>query len=281
MHIEYSKGLNMLTIAVVLLSLAAGLYEVVLGHGGIGSSAAFFLIASLAVSIASAALLISREFRTGFLLSLLAMLIGWRVAGLNDLQIVVVPLVCAYILYLAQFANVARNDLRSARQSAPGTAHHLTVFEWQLTLVRLLVGLGFAIHCAEKLFAGSETHMAAATDFAGLGVPYPGVFVWLAGACELAAAIGVGLGVLTRLAALLTAVYLVTATALGGHFANGYIWANDGGGWEYPFIWVALVLGFVVTGAGRFSIDGVLRESNRLPRFLRVFWKGSSRPARP
>tara|TARA_B110000503_G_scaffold50909_1_gene82355 strand:- start:67719 stop:67964 length:246 start_codon:yes stop_codon:yes gene_type:complete len=74
---------------------------------------------------------------------------------------------------------------------------------------------------------------------------------------------GIGLGFLPRLTGACAAMYFLIATYLGGHFGNGFIWASEGGGWEYPALMIALFLVFTAIGATRFSLDGMMRNVGR------------------
>jgi len=58
---------------------------------------------------------------------------------------------------------------------------------------------------------------------------------------------------------------------MGHHFSNGFIWASPAGGWEYPALCIALFLSFFLRGAGLFSIDGVLQQTYKLPRWVVAF----------
>ena len=144
----------------------------------------------------------------------------------------------------------------------------MTLADWHLTFIRLYIGLDFVPHFTEKLFVGAGPRMDDVKAFEQLGTPAPDALVWLAGLCELGAAIGVGLDLLTRLACIGTTLYLLIATLMGGHFALGFIWASLGGGWEHPVLWIVLILSFCYTGAGAFSIDGVLRRHFKLPGWV-------------
>lgn len=105
-------------------------------------------------------------------------------------------------------------------------------------LLRVTLGLLLLAHAGIKLFVFTPAGTAA--YFAHLGLPgllaYP--VIALETVCGLALVAGVG----TRLAALAAAADLLGATLIV-HAANGFSFANAGGGWEYPAFWtVALVV---------------------------------------
>lgn len=222
-----------------------------------------FMIFWLAVSVACSFLLSPKCFRAGFLTGLLALLFGWRIAGLDGVDVVAYPLLLAFAAYVFQFFDVMRLDLRR------GANRLMSAAEWQLTLIRIYIGFDLVPHATEKLFAGPAHFEADVKAFADFGLPMPGAFVILGGLCELGITIGIGLGLLTRLAGYCSALYYLIATLIGGHFLNGFIWANAGGGWEYPVLMMVLFITFSVRGAGPFSLDGVLAISPWTPEPLR------------
>ena len=226
----------------------------------------FWLGASLVATLAIA----RWDFATGYLVGLLLLLVAWRIGGLHGLNWVTYPLTGAFVCLVAQYFDTARRNLGVGDESRGWTAAKLTVAGWHLTFFRIYIGLDFVPHFTEKLFAGAEPHMDDVKAFAELGVPSPGFFVWLAGLCELGAAVGIGLSILTRLAAPCAALYLFVATILGQHFKLGLISANPGGGWEYPVMWMVLLLSFIYAGAGPFSIDGAALRRKRVPDWLLV-----------
>lgn len=269
-----SRTLRWLAIGLTALGLIGGIYALVTGRAdGLPAIAAVWLILWLTVSIAAGLwLAYLGELVPGFLVGLLAMLVGWRIAGTYLVGPVVWPLLLAFVAYVAAFLSAAAHDRR-----APGPA--MSLVEWHLTFVRIYIGFDMVPHFTEKLFAGPGPFGEDVAVFASLGVPFPMGFVVLAGLCELGIAIGIGLGVLTRLAAPCAVLYILIATVLGGHFDLGFIWASPGGGWEYPVLMMVLFGSFVVTGGGRFSIDHALAGWSGLPPRLRLFM--SKPPAAP
>ncbi|MFG1422430.1 DoxX family protein [Roseixanthobacter liquoris] len=141
--------------------------------------------------------------------------------------------------------------------------------EIQLFLIRVYVGLDFIPHFSEKLFEGPGPRGEDIAAFQHMGVPAPAVMVLLAGLCELAAFFGLTFGFWTRLAGLGTALYLIIALALGGHFQNGFLWVNAGGGWEFAAFWAFVCASFVLTGGGPLSLDAVVRRLPGVPPLLR------------
>lgn len=222
-----------------------------------------FMVLWLALSVACSVFLAPRNFTAGFLTSLACMLIGWRIAALNDIDAVTYPLLVAFLAFVFQFFDCIRTDLQR------GTARLMSTAEWQLTFIRLYVGFDLVPHTTEKLFAGPSFFDGDVKAFAALDVPMPDAFVILGGFCELGIVIGIGLGLLTRLAGVGAALYYVIATIIGGNFFNGFIWVNPGGGWEYSALMIILFLTYTVRGAGPFSLDGVIANKGWMPSILR------------
>ncbi|OGO94080.1 MAG: hypothetical protein A3F41_04835 [Coxiella sp. RIFCSPHIGHO2_12_FULL_44_14] len=203
-----------------------------------------------------------RCYRVGFLLAMLAIVLILRSLGVNQLYALTLPSLSALLFMILLFFCMVYEDQK--KRSLP-----LSLLEWQLTFIRLLFGLNLAAHCAEKLFAGPAPFHRDVLDFIYLGVPHPEYMVFLAGLLELGGLISLSLGFLTRLGAIGTALYLIVATVLGHHFSSGYIWASTGGGWEYPMLWILLILSFAVVGAGTFSVDAAIQARCHVPQWIR------------
>jgi putative oxidoreductase len=206
---------------------------------------------------------IEAAFVPNFLITTFTMMIGWRISALYELTLISYLLFVVFILLFINFLYCVITNLRQPSQYK----HAYTLSEWQLIFIRLYIGFDFIPHFTEKLFSGIAPRMIDIQAFMHLGVPDPVFFVWLAGLCELAAAIGVGLGLFMRLGALGAVVYLLIATYLGHHFSLGFIWA--GGGWEYAIMWTVLIFSFVVTGFHAFSIDQYLEDKFKLPKWIK------------
>jgi len=126
--------------------------------------------------------------------------------------------------------------------------------EWTLPLLRLLAGLSMAMHGWVHI-RGDMAQTAA--YFASEGY-VPGLFwAWAVTLTEFVGGICLAIGFLTRLVAVPIFLFLITAVFY--HMRNGFFW-NEGG-FEYPLMWAAVVLVFLVKGGGRASVDGLLRKN--------------------
>ncbi|GHB17038.1 DoxX family protein [Salinicola rhizosphaerae] len=220
------------------------------------------VVGLLAISLVVNLVVTPRWFRIGFLVSLLTFVTGWRVAAMHDVWPLMIAGFVTFLALVAQFADAMRKDWQSRGSAA--FANHLM---WQLALVRLYFGVNEVGHATEKIFAGQASFEHMATQFGQLGTPMPGLFVIAAGLVEFSLAIGVGLGLFTRFFAALGTLYFLVATVAFGHeWVHGYAW--DGSGWEYIALLIVFYVSLLLSGGGRFSIDGWLLERGLIPHTL-------------
>ncbi|WP_207211584.1 MULTISPECIES: DoxX family protein [Rhodoplanes] len=164
-----------------------------------------------------------------------------------------------------------RHQTLGVDRGLPGPARQATYNEWVITFIRLYVGLMYVAHFAGHLFAGPPAFGVFVAYFGSLGLPFPEGWVILAGVIELAAAIGVAFGFMTRIAAVCSVIYLFVSVGLGGHYGVGYVWVLPTGGWEFPALWMFVTAMMAAAGGGAISIDALLRERARtLPGVLRA-----------
>lgn len=218
--------------------------------------AGLFTICFLAISTVVWLVVVPRAFVPGFMVGLLTLLMGWRIPGLLGVDLIAWTLLPAFLAAVIVFFIARREDLRRTVPVMDST-------NWGLAFLRLYVGFDLVPHFTEKLFAGPGPRLEDVSAFQSMDLSGAFWFVLVAGLCELGIAIGIGLGFLTRLAGVCAALYFFIATYLGGHFSNGFIWASEGGGWEYPALMITLFLAFSAIGPTRFSLDGVMRNAAR------------------
>ena len=123
--------------------------------------------------------------------------------------------------------------------------------------LRLVVGLTFAAHGAQKLFGAFGGHGIEGTagSFEQLGLR-PGRFhAWLGGAVELFGGLLIAFGLLTPFAAAVL-IGNMTAAILTVHLRNGFF--NTNGGFEYNLVLVAAAFALAGIGAGAWSLDDAL-----------------------
>ena len=126
-----------------------------------------------------------------------------------------------------------------------------------LLIIRLVVGLLFVGHGAQKLFGWFGGYGIKGTGgwFESIGIK-PGVtMALLAGLTELIGGILFTLGLLTPLAGIMIAGTMVMAI-VKVHAPNG-LWATENG-YEYNLILIAVTIGVALTGAGQYALDAFL-----------------------
>ncbi|MEO9384515.1 DoxX family protein [Chromobacterium phragmitis] len=110
-------------------------------------------------------------------------------------------------------------------------------------VLRVALGLMYLSHGALKLFVFGPAGTAG--YFASLGLP--GFFGYIAIAIEIGGGLLLLAGIQARWVALLLIPQLLGAIALV-HAANGWMFANAGGGWEYPAFLIATSLALFLQG---------------------------------
>ena len=138
--------------------------------------------------------------------------------------------------------------------------------EFTLTIVRLVLGIVFFAHGAQKMlgwYGGFGFH-GTMGFFTHLGIPAPLAF--LAICAEFFGGLGLIVGLLSRIAALGIMVNMLVAIKTV-HLPNGFFmnWYGQPRGEGYEYHLLALALGFVilVKGAGALSIDRALSKSSQ------------------
>ncbi len=122
--------------------------------------------------------------------------------------------------------------------------------------LRAVAGLMLLPHGAQKLFGWFGGYGVEATgQFFATKLGLPASFALLAGLIEVFGGLALAFGLLTRLAAVLV-VGLMAVAVLFVHLGAGYFWTS--GGFEYPLLWGAVALYFVIRGGGRVSVDGLI-----------------------
>lgn len=117
------------------------------------------------------------------------------------------------------------------------------------TLLRLALGVLFLIHALTKLLVFTPAGTAAFFESLGL----PGVLGYLTIAVELTISAALLLGIYARWIGLL-GVPLLLGTIVTVHGANGFSFANAGGGWEYPAFWALALVVLFLLGDGRWTL---------------------------
>lgn len=123
-----------------------------------------------------------------------------------------------------------------------------------LLLVRLVVGLLFVGHGAQKLFGWFGGYGPKGTGgwMESIGIK-PGIMMAvLAGLMEMVGGLLLTSGLFTPVAGLLIVLVLLGAT-FKVHIKNG-LWITADG-YEYPLVLISIVVALALIGAGPYSID--------------------------
>ncbi|MGM0885056.1 MAG: DoxX family protein [Bacillota bacterium] len=126
-----------------------------------------------------------------------------------------------------------------------------------LLIVRLVVGLLFVGHGAQKLFGWFGGYGPKGTGgwLESIGVK-PGVaMAVVAGLMELVGGLLFAVGLFTPIAAALIVMTMLVAI-VKVHGQNG-LWVTSNG-YEYNLVLIAIAIGVALTGAGAYSLDALL-----------------------
>ena len=128
--------------------------------------------------------------------------------------------------------------------------------KWGMLPLRIVVGLVFLLHGAQKLFVFG---LGGTADIMGkLGLPLPVLCAAIVIVVELLGGLAILLGAFARLAGTLLAFEMVVAIIVarlhGGFFAPY--------GYEFELTLLAACLTFASTGPGRISLEEIWRRSS-------------------
>ena len=123
--------------------------------------------------------------------------------------------------------------------------------EYGLLLLRIVVGVIFVGHGAQKLFGrfGGSGLEGTAQFFASIGYRRPRLMAVVAGLAEFGGGLLLIAGLLTPLASLLIATVMLNAIVTVV-FPKGFL-----GGYELEFMLLTVVVALAATGPGRISLD--------------------------
>ncbi len=127
-----------------------------------------------------------------------------------------------------------------------------------LTLIRVIVGIVFFAHGAQKLFVWGIGGVAAGMGQIGLPLPY--VAATLVSLTEFLGGLALILGLGTRLAAAPLAFAMLVAVTVA-HGAGGFFLPT---GFDYALTLLTLSLGLILTGPGAIALDNVIGATSAL-----------------
>jgi putative oxidoreductase len=124
---------------------------------------------------------------------------------------------------------------------------------YAILLLRASLGVLFLAHGLLKLLVHKPAGTAA--YFRSLGLP--GFFGYLTMAAELGGGTLLILGIATSLVAL-ALIPLILGTIFMVHGSKGWLFTNEGGGWEFPAFWTAALIVQLLLGSGALSLGHAL-----------------------
>ncbi|MFJ2982053.1 MULTISPECIES: DoxX family protein [unclassified Pseudomonas] len=126
-----------------------------------------------------------------------------------------------------------------------------------LTVVRMLVGIIFMAHGAQKLFGlfGGYGLEGTGQWMESIGLAPGYLMALLSGSAEFFGGLALVIGLLARPAALVLSVTLVVAI-FSVHIGNGLFMSNNG--YEFALALMAGTVAVLIEGAGRFSLDRLI-----------------------
>ncbi|MGF9700127.1 DoxX family protein [Paenibacillus sp. MABNR03] len=126
-----------------------------------------------------------------------------------------------------------------------------------LLLIRLVIGLSFMAHGAQKLFGWFGGYGIKGTGgwFESMGMKRGALVALLAGLAEFGGGLLLALGLLTPVGGILIALTMVIAI-VKVHGANGY-WSTQNG-FEYNLAILAVGVALALTGGGQYALDALI-----------------------
>ena len=127
---------------------------------------------------------------------------------------------------------------------------------WGIAALRMIVGLVFLAHGAQKLFVYGFGGVAGMMG--QLGIPVPALSAALLIGAEFLGGAALLLGLFTRWAAIPPAIAMAVAV-LAVHLKGGFFLPN---GYEYALTLLVASTSLALAGSGAFALDNVLAKQS-------------------
>ena len=131
--------------------------------------------------------------------------------------------------------------------------------DYGVLLARLALGTLLLSHGLLKVFVFTIPGTVGFFDSLGL----PPIVAYLTIFGEVVGGAAILTGLYTRLAAMLSVPILAGAT--WAHIGNGWVFSNQGGGWEFPALLVVLAIIVALQGSGPFALKKLPIVDNFIP----------------
>ena len=128
---------------------------------------------------------------------------------------------------------------------------------WGLSVIRIIVGVIFMAHGAQKLFGlfGGGGLAGTAQFMESLGLAPGLLMALLSGSAEFFGGLALVIGLLVRPAAVALTITLIVAI-FSVHISNGLFMANNG--YEFALVLMAGTVAVLIEGAGNASLDRLI-----------------------
>ena len=133
----------------------------------------------------------------------------------------------------------------------------LNTAPYGILLMRVSLGLLFLAHGLLKVFVFTLPGTAQFFNSVGL----PGFMAYPVTLLEVVGGLALLVGLYSRWVAIALFPILFVAT-FKLHWANGWLFTNENGGWEFPAFFAAATLVQFLLGDGAFSLASWLRQRN-------------------
>jgi putative oxidoreductase len=134
----------------------------------------------------------------------------------------------------------------TSTQTLPTTASNP---EFAALVLRVSMGILFLAHAWLKIAV--FTPAGTAQFFESIG--FPGALAYVVIAAEVAGGIALIAGLWTRWVSL-ALIPILLGSIYAPHGAAGFIFSNQGGGWEFPAFWAVALVALALLGDGAYAL---------------------------